>query len=70
MCALKKSLATRSRDWQVAKGGTCVKHVGELKGHASWNTIGQIFQYGQAINSRLKLPTRSNREPELSECPV
>ena len=42
-----------SRDWisrlacglQVAKGGTRVKHVGELKSHASWSIviIGQNF---------------------------
>ena len=31
------------RDWQVAKGGTHVKHAGELKGHASCCTTGQNF---------------------------
>jgi len=54
-CALKKSLATGSRNWQVAKGGTHVKHVGELKGHASWSIIGQNFQIGQTVSLRLKL---------------
>ena len=34
------------RDWQVAKGGTRVKHVRELKGHDNWSTIGQNFQSG------------------------
>ena len=43
MCALKKSLMTGSHDWQVAKGGTRVKHAGELKGHDSWSTTGQNF---------------------------
>ena len=38
-------------NWQVAKGGTRVKHAGELKGHDSWSTIGQNFQSGQAVSS-------------------
>ena len=42
-------------DWQVAKGGTSVKHVGELKSHASWSTRGQNSQFGQAVSLRLKL---------------
>ena len=46
MCTLKKCLATRSRDWRVAKGDTRVKHVGELKGHASCSTTGENFQSG------------------------
>ena len=29
--------------WQVVKAGTRVKHVGELKSHASYCTTGQIF---------------------------
>ena len=69
MCALKKSLATRSRDWQVAKGGTHVKHAGELKGHDSWSTTGQNFPSGQAVGSRLKLTTCSSCEVESPECP-
>ena len=52
------------RNWQVAKGGTCVKHAGELKGHASCSTIRQNFQFGQAISSQLKLASRSSREVE------
>ena len=32
-----------AHSWQVAKGGTCVKHAGELKSHASWSIIGQNF---------------------------
>ena len=30
-----------TRDWQAVKVGTRVKHVGELKSHASCCTIGQ-----------------------------
>ena len=30
-----------ARGWQVAKGGTRVKHVEELKSHASWSTKGK-----------------------------
>ena len=48
--------------WQVAKGGTCVKHTGELKSHASWSTTGQNFQSGQAVSSRLGLVTQSSCE--------
>ena len=59
-----------ARDWQDAKAGTGVKYARELKGHASCCTIGQNIQSGQVVSSRLKLKTRSNREPELSECPV
>ena len=54
-CALKKSLTTGSRDWHVAKGGTHVKHVWELKGHANWSITGQNFQIGQTVSLRLKL---------------
>ena len=53
MCALKKSLTTGSRDWRVTKGGTHVKHVGELKGHANYSTTRQNFQSGQVVSSRL-----------------
>ena len=42
-----------ARGWQVAKRGTRVKHVGELKSHASWSIIGQNFQSSQAVSSRL-----------------
>jgi len=30
-----------------------VKHAEELKSHASWSTIGQNFQFGHAVSSRL-----------------
>ena len=40
-----------ARGWQVAKGGTCVKHAGELKSHANCCTIGQKSQAGQAVRS-------------------
>ena len=39
------------RDWQVAKRGTRVKHVEELKSHASCCTTRQKSQAGQAISS-------------------
>ena len=65
MCALKKGLATGSRDWQVAKGGTRVKHARELKGHTSCSTTGQNFQSGQAVSSRLVLVVRSSRQNAL-----
>ena len=60
-----------ARGWQVTKGGTCVKHAGELKSHASWSTTGQNFQFGQAVSSRLKLATRSSckaKPPDHSVC--
>ena len=59
-----------AHDWQVAKGGTCVKHAGELKGHASCCTIGQNFQSDQTISSQLKLATHSSREAKSPEHPV
>ena len=49
-------------DSQVAKVGTRVKHVGELKSHASYCTTGQNSQAGQAISSRLELATQPSRE--------
>ena len=48
--------------WQVAKRGTCVKHVGELKSHASCCTTGQKSQAGQTVNMQLELATQSSRE--------
>ena len=65
MCALKKSLATGSRDWQVAKGGTRVKQARELKGHDSRSTTGQNFQFGQAISSQLVLVASLSRQNVL-----
>ena len=63
-----------SCDWisrlASCQNGTCVKHANELKGHDSWSTIGQNFQSGQAVNSRLRLTTRSSREVESPECLV
>ena len=56
-----------TRDWQAAKVGTCVKHAGELKSHASCCTTGQKFQPGQAISSRLELAAQSNREVKSSD---
>ena len=57
-----QGLTTGSRDWQVAKSGTHVKHAEELKSHASCCTIGQKSQAVQAISLRLELATQSNHE--------
>ena len=59
-----------ARDWRTAKGGTRVKHAGELKGQAGCCTTGQNFQSGQAVSSRLKLATHSNCELKSLEHPV
>ena len=58
----QQGLATGSRNWQVGKGGTRVKHVGELKSHISWSTTRQNFQSVQVISSWLRLATQSNRK--------
>ena len=65
MCVLKKSLATGSHDREVAKGGTHVKHTGELKGHDNWSTTRQNFQFGQAISSQLVLVASLSRQNVL-----
>ena len=73
-CALSRvsrlDLATHS--WQVAKGGTRVKHAGELKGHASCCITRQKFRSGQAVscdsNSRLVPVTSSSRQDILFGC--
>ena len=59
-----------TRDWQAAKVGTHVEHVGELKSHASYCTTGQNFQAGQAISSRLELTTQLSREVKSPDHPV
>ena len=69
-CALKKGLVIGSHDWQVAKGGTHVKHVGKLKSHASYCITRQNFQFGQTVSSQLKLATCSSHEAESPEHPV
>ena len=67
-CALKKSLATGSHDWRVAKGGTRVKHARELKGHPSCCTTRQNFQSGQAVSSRLVPVASSSCQNTLFGC--
>ena len=57
-------------DWQAAKVGTCVKHVGELKSHARCCTTGQKSQAGQVVSSRLELASQSSREAKLPDQPV
>ena len=59
-----------TRDWQVTKAGTRVKHAGELKSHASCCTIGQKSQAGQAISSQLKLATQFSRDAKSADHPV
>ena len=54
-----------ARDRQVAKGVTCVKHVGELRGHNSWSTTGQNFQSDQAVSSQLVPITRLSHQNAL-----
>ena len=51
-----------THEWQAVKVGTRVEHVGELKSHASYCTIGQKSQAGQAISLWLKLVTQPSRE--------
>ena len=51
-----------TRGWQTAKVSTRAEHVGELKSHASYCTIGQKSKAGQAVNSRLELSTQPSRE--------
>ena len=60
MCTQKQP-----RDWSVAKGDTYVKHVGELKGHASYSTTGQNFQFDQTVSLRLVPVMRSSRQNAL-----
>ena len=55
-----------TRDWQVAKVGTRVKHAGELKSHANYCTTRQKSKAGQAVNSRLELATQPNHESKSS----
>ena len=59
-----------TRDWQATKVGTRVKHVGELKSHASCCTTEQKSQAGQAISSQLELTTRPSREAKSLDHPV
>ena len=55
------------RSWQVAKRGTRVKHVEELKSHANYCTTRKKFQAGHAVSLRLELATQSNCEAKLSD---
>ena len=69
-CTIQGSLTTRSRGWQVARMAHIWSMQGELKGHANYGIIGQNFQSGQVVSSRLKLATRSSHELELPKCLV
>ena len=59
-----------ARDWQVVRVAHVWSMQGKLKGHASYSTTGQNFQFGQEVSSRLKLATRSSCEVESPVCPV
>ena len=59
-----------THDWQAAKVGTRVEHVGELKCHASCCTTRQKSQVGRAISSRLELATQPSRKAKSLEHPV
>ena len=59
-----------TRNWQVAKVGTRVKHARELKSHANCCTTGLKFQANQAVSSRLKLATQPNHEVKSPNYPV
>ena len=59
-----------TRNWQAAKVDTSVKHVGELKSHASYCTTGKKSQVGQAVSSRLELATQPSREAKLPDHPA
>ena len=50
-----------THDYQSVKAGTHVKHVGELKSHASCCTTGQKSQASQAVSLRLELATQPSR---------
>ena len=57
-------------DWQATKVGTCVKHIGKLKSHASCCTTRRKSQAGQAVSSWLELMTQRSCEAKLSDLPV
>ena len=52
MCSLMKSLTSGSRDWQVAKGGTRVKHV-RLN---LFNHVLALFRAKFACNIEIRYP--------------
>ena len=51
-------------------GDSFVEHAGELKSHASYCTIGQKSQAGQAISSRLELVTQPSYEVKSPDHPI
>ena len=56
-----------TRDWQATKVGTRVEYAGELKSHASYCTIGQKSQAGQAVSLRLELATQFSHEVKSAD---
>ena len=59
-----------THDWQAAKVGTHVEHVGELKSHANCCTTGKKSQVGQAVSSWLELVTQPSHEVKSPEHPI
>ena len=59
-----------TRDQYAAKVGTRVEHAGELKSRPSCCTIGQKFQAGQAVSSRLELAAQLSCKVKQSTHPV
>ena len=59
-----------TRNWQAAKVGTCVEHVGELKSYASCCTTGQKSQAGQAVSLRPELATQPSHEAKSPNHPI
>ena len=57
-------------DWQATKVGTCVKHIGKLKSHASCCTTRQNSQASQAVSLWLELATQPSREVKSPDHPV
>ena len=73
MCAKKKGLAARSRRWLAAASRQIESHVPsmpEAEASRQLFTIGQKFQAGQAVCSRLELATQPSRKVKPLEHPV
>ena len=69
-CRVSRLDSRVTRNWQVAKVSTHVKHAGELKSHASCCTTGQKSQASQAVSSLLDLAAQPSREAKLPDHPI
>ena len=67
-CAIKKSLATGSCDWQVTRMAQVWSMQGELKGHTNCCTTRQNLQSGKAVSSRLIPVASSSRQNTMFGC--